>query len=292
MPWQEAITVKLREEFVLKALEPYSNVSELCRAYGISRKTGYKWIKRFREGGIEGLADRSRRPHTSPLRASGEVVLRVIELRRRHKTWGPKKLRVVLLRSIPQRDAPSVRTIARILKRAGLVRPIGRPRGRNVSMAPTERPEVVATSPNELWTVDFKGWWRTRDGKRAEPLTVRDAHSRYVICAKLLESTKAHPVQSVFKGLFEHYGLPKAILVDNGAPFVSMHSRAGLTSLSAWWVALGIQMVRGRPGHPQDNGGHERMHLDLRFEVEDIAADNLEMQREVLEDWRQRFNHV
>ena len=289
MPWKEAEMSKLREEFILRALEPDVNLSELCREYEISRKTGYKWLQRFKEGGIEGLRERTRRPHSSPLSASGEAVLRILELRRSHVRWGPKKLHAVLARQLKAAELPSERSIARILERAGVS--VSRAR-RPATNAPTVPPRAEATCPNMLWTVDFKGWWRTGDGSRAEPLTVRDAYSRYVLCAELMTTTTGEASRRVFERLFEKHGLPESLLVDNGSPFVSMRSPGGLTTLSAWWVSLGIRLVRSRPACPQDNGGHERMHLDMRFDVEDVATHDLEGQRAALERWRHEFNHV
>lgn len=289
MPWEEQPVVNRREEFVLRALEPGANIAALCREEGISRKTGYKWINRFKEKGRVGLEDLSRRPRNSPLRASGEATLQVIELRQAHPTWGPKKLHAILLRASDLDEVPSVRTIARIIDRAGLVKKRKR---RRQPAAPTDAPNAVQAVPNDLWTVDFKGWWRTRDGRRAEPLTVRDGASRYLLCAELMESTAGAAVRPVFERLFQRNGLPTAIQVDNGAPFASTRSRAGLTTLSAWWVSLGIEVIRGRPGHPQDNGGHERMHLDVRYEVEDVPADDLVAQRAALEVFRHEFNEV
>ena len=289
MPWREKNRMKLREEFVLRALEPDANMAALCREYTISRKTGYKWLKRFREAGIVGLADLSRRPHSSPLRVSGELVLRILELRIAHPRWGPRKLRAVLARTLEADDVPSIRTIARILERAGMVRK----RGRRRTTTEVSRPDIPeATRPNELWTADFKGWWRTADGVRAEPLTIRDAHSRFVLVAELMETTKGSAVREVFEKLFERRGLPRAILVDNGSPFACTRSPGGLTTLSAWWVSLGIRLHRSRPGHPQDNGGHERMHLDMRFDVEDAPADDIPAQRIALIRWQMTFNFI
>ena len=289
MPWKEIDVSTLKEEFILRALEPASNLSELCREFEISRKTGYKWLARFNEGGLEGLRERSRRPHSSPLSASGEAVLRVLELRRSHPRWGPKKLHAVLARQLKAMELPSQRSIARILERAGVS--LSRSRRPSVD-APKVPPRAEATSPNMLWTVDFKGWWRTQDGSRAEPLTVRDAYSRYVLCAELMTTTTGEASRLVFERLFEKHGLPETILVDNGSPFVSMRSPGGLTTLSAWWVSLGIRLLRSRPACPQDNGAHERMHLDMRFDVEDVATHDLEGQRAALERWRVEFNHV
>lgn len=289
MPWPETSVVKLRHEFVLKALEPHANIAELCRETGISRKTGYKWIQRFRESGLEGLQDLSRRPHRSPLRASGEAVMRLLELRGAHPRWGPKKLRVVLGRELDADEVPSIRTISRVLERAGEVRA---QRRAQPAAAPTEKPSPDVEGPNDLWTIDFKGWWNARDGARCEPLTVRDDWSRMVLCAQLMDEPGADGVRKELERLFENHGLPKAILADNGPPFAMTRARCGMTTLSAWWVSLGIRLLRSRPGHPQDNGGHERMHLDLRYEVEDIGADDRLAQQAALDRWRHEFNHV
>lgn len=289
MPWPETSVVKQRHEFVLRALEPGANISDLAREHGISRKTAYKWLERFRERGVLGLEDLSRRPHCSPLRASGEAVLEVLRIRSEHSTWGPKKLHAVLARSKKGDELPSVRTIQRILERAGEVTRRRRPapQGR-----PVTAPESDVKGPGDLWTVDFKGWWNADDGARCEPLTVRDAHSRFVLCAQLVHDTCSEAVKAEFEQLFKEHGLPRAIQVDNGPPFACTRAVCGLTKLSAWWVALGIRVIRGRPAHPQDNGAHERMHLDMRYEVEDVGADSIAVQQERLDTWRQEFNHV
>jgi len=282
--------VKLRAEFVLKALEPEACMAELCREFGISRKTGYKWLARFRARGMRGLDDLSRRPHQSPLRASGEGVLRVIEMRQRHPSWGPKKLHVVLKREPTLKQVLSVRTIARILSRAGEVLSKRRiPSQQDVS---TTAPQIRADTANETWTVDFKGWWRSNNGEHCEPLTVRDAASRFVLCADLVQSRGTEPIRLIFQALFEKYGLPACIHVDNGSPFACTRSRGGLTRLSAWWVSLGIRVERGRPGCPQDNGAHERMHADISCELQMHAADTKELQQAALDEWRHEFNHV
>jgi putative transposase len=279
---------KVREEFVLRALEPNANVAELCRAYGVSRKTGYRWIGRFKITGIAGLSDASRRPHTSPVRATGDAVLNVLEERRDHPRWGPRKLRAVLLRRMQAIDVPSERTIARILERAGEVRSPKR-RRRDTPRAATA--EVLA-EPNDVWTVDFKGHWSSVDGARCEPLTIRDGCSRFIFEIRLMRDRRAESVRKVFHRLFKEYGLPRAIQVDNGTPFVSTRAPGGLTTLSAWWVSLGIRLVRGRLGHPEDNGGHERMHLDMRYELEDVAASDFEAQQLACDRWRKEFNNV
>lgn len=278
----------LREEFVLRAKAPRANVAELCRVYGISRKTGYKWLARFRTGGVEGLRDMSRRPRRV-VETSGELVLRVAELRRAHPTWGPKKLRFLLVEQKLE-DVPSAKTIGRILERLG--EPKLRVSSRVARAVQRTAPTHVVEAPNDLWTVDFKGWWRTQSGEHCEPLTVRDAFSRFVLCCKVMTSTAMAGVRAVFERLFEQYGLPREIHVDNGSPFGSTRARAGLTKLSAWWTALGIRVVFSRPGCPQDNGGHERMHGDLALEVERDAAVSNRAQQRACDRWVQEFNHV
>lgn len=282
--------MKLREEFVLKALEPKANKAELCREYGVSRKTGYKWLKRYQQRGLDGLADLSRQPHSSLLRASGEAAVETIRLRREHPRWGPKKLRAILLRSMNPSEVPSVRTIARILDRAG--EPLARRPRRRIAMEVTAAPKVEVNGPNDLWSVDFKGWWRTKDGSFAEPLTVRDAHSRYVLCVELVESRSTERIKRVFERLFEKHGMPQTILVDNGSPFVSMSSRGGLTCLSAWWVAVGIRVNRSRLAHPEDNGAHERMHGDIHYDLEVSAEETFAAQQAACDRWRVEFNEV
>lgn len=194
MPWKKTEVEKVRENFVLKALEPHANVAELCREYSVSRKTGYKWIERFTARGLAGLADLSRRPRASPVQVTGEAVLHVLEQRRAHARWGPRKLRRVLLRQLAPAEFPSERTIARILDRAGEIRsPKRRPR-----TAPTSPPDEIPVEPNDLWTLDFKGYWTTTGGEKCEPLTVRDAYSRFVLQARLMKSRSGDSVRREF----------------------------------------------------------------------------------------------
>jgi transposase InsO family protein len=276
--------MEIREQFVLRASGRGVVFAELCREFGVSRKTGYKWQKRFKQQGVDGLADASRRPRRS-IRVQGEVVLRVLELHARYK-WGPKKLRDLLRRE--HGKSVSARTIARILRRAG----IG-PRRRRVRLirSPVPRaPTVKPSRPNAVWTVDFKGWWCARDGQRCDPLTVRDAFSRYVLWARLVEGHTFEAVQSEFKRVFREFGLPDCIHVDNGEPFASTGARAGLTRLSAWWVSLGIRLVRSRPGKPQDNGAHERMHADIARDLQASPAATRSAQQRALSIWRRQFN--
>jgi transposase InsO family protein len=194
----------------------------------------------------------------------------------------------VVLRRRFREQTPSERTIARILRRAQLVRAKRKRRPRNI----VERaPEVEAHAPNDVWTVAFKGWWLSADGRRCEPLTVRDAFSRFLFTVVLCAST-TQDVRRIFEQLFRKYGIPRAIQCDNGGPFISVRPPGGLSRLSAWWVSLGIRIVRSRLACPQDNGGHERMHRDISQEVQVLPANTKALQQRVLDRWRQEFNHV
>jgi putative transposase len=281
MPWKQVETMNQRREFVLKAIETH-NFRELCQEYGISTKTGYKWKERFLEYGLRGLGELSRRPKSSPKGLDEAVVCEIIRLKQKHRYWGPRKIRRVYERW--HQDIPSESSFKRVLERAGLVQP-RRLRARHQSGRLFSGRK--ANAPNEVWTVDFKGWWWQSEGKRCEPLTVRDEFSRYVLELRAMASARGQAVRSCFERLFERHGLPGAIRSDNGAPFASDQGVLGLSRLSAWWVALGIDLERGRPGCPQDNGGHERLHLDVERE---LRAADLAEQQAGFEEWRTTFN--
>lgn len=278
--------MSLKIEFVERANKG-EKVAPLCRQFGISRTTGHKWLKRFRELGYEGLEEESRRPKSAPLATAEELVLAVLEARDAHPRWGPKKLEVLLRRRFKELT-PSERTIARILKRAHRVR---QRRRRGPKSVITAAPVVSATTPNDVWTVDFKGWWRAVNRQRCDPLTIRDALSRYVLASTLCRLTIVE-TRPVFERIFRRHGVPRIIQCDNGPPFISVNARGGLTALSAWWVSLGIQLARSRPGCPQDNGGHERMHRDIRADIQATPAADLRSEQRRLDRWRQEFNHV
>jgi putative transposase len=286
MPWKERRIMSMKMEFVGRVAAG-EKIAPLCREYGISRTAGHKWVKRFKEQGYAGLEEESRRPRSAPLATAEELVVSTLQARESHPRWGPRKLHLLLRRRFGD-ATPAVRTIARILKRANKVRE----RRKRVPISVIEHaPTVKAVCPNDVWTADFKGWWRVLDGTRCEPLTVRDAASRFVL-ALVASSTTGQVVRAVFEQLFRRHGMPKAIQCDNGTPFISVRARAGLSALSAWWVSLGIRIVRSRPGCPQDNGGHERMHADVCAEVQSNPAENLAAQQRLLDRWRQEFNHV
>lgn len=278
--------MSLKIEFVERAMRG-EKVSALVREFGITRAAGYKWLKRFKEQGYEGLEEKSRRPKSTPLATAEDIILAVLETREKHPTWGPRKLEIVLRRSLGE-QTPSERTIARILKRAKKVRERRKQRPLNVVEL---APRIAPKQPNDLWTVDFKGWWQARNGERCGPLTVRDAYSRFILATVVCPST-LRAARAVFERLFRKYGVPSAIQCDNGEPFVSVRSRGGLSKLSAWWVSLGIRLVRSRPGCPQDNGGHERMHADISAEIEMSPSASADSEQRRLARWRQTFNHV
>lgn len=288
MPWKEQRKMSQKLEFVEKARKPGVRMTTLCREYGISRETGYKWLNRYKREGADGLEEHSRRPKASPLSTAEDIVMAVLELRSKYPRRGPKKLCVQLKRVLGE-QTPSVATIARILKRFGQVRQRSRFRRINVVDA---APSIKAQHCNEIWTVDFKGWWRLCTGQRCEPLTVRDAYSRYVFAVQVLTSTNMLGVKRAFERIFRRYGVPQYIQCDNGNPFVNVQARGGLTRLSAWWVSLGIKIVRSRPGCPQDNGGHERMHRDIREDLQGFPATSLASEQRDCDRWRQEFNHV
>jgi len=274
--------------FIEQAIRPKANIAQLCRDHGISRQTAYKWLKRYKKRGFDGLEERSRRPRSSPFITGEEVVAALLVARAAHPRWGPRKLIGVLRHELGD-ATPSERTVARILDRFGEVRHRRKRRGLSV----VERaPEVSAKAPNDVWTIDFKGWWRATDGTRCDPLTVRDAYSRFVLALELLPHATGPEVQRVMSRLFRRYGVPKAIQCDNGSPFICVRSAAGLTRLSAWWVSLGIRIARSRPGCPQDNGGHERMHLDVAGDLQSAPAATVLLQQRACDRWRQEFNHV
>lgn len=275
-------------EFVEKASKPKANISALCRQYGIARQTGYKLLGRFKKHGYEGLEEESRRPKTSPLATAEEVVAAVLAIRQRHPRWGAKKLMVVLRRTLGD-ATPSARTVHRLLLRFGKIK--SRHARPQLSVVDTA-PNVTVAAPNDVWTIDFKGWWRTGDGTRVNPLTIRDAHSRFVLTCELVEAGTGEVVKTVMLRLFRRYGVPAAIQCDNGSPFVSVQAMGGLSKLSAWWLSLGIKLVRSRPGAPQDNGAHERMHRDMAGDLEADPEETLLLQQRACRRWLQVFNHV
>jgi transposase InsO family protein len=282
MPWKENLKMDQRMEFVMKALA-HPNFRELCREYGISAKTGYKWRERFFERGLGGLNELSRRPHGHADELGEAVVCAMVRLKQAHPHWGPRKIQALYQRKHGG-EVPSESSFKRVLERAGLTVPRRMRRSTETGRLGSG---LKATQPNEVWTVDFKGWWKDREGLRVEPLTVRDEYSRMLLEMRALESSRTEAVQACFERLFERHGLPGAIRSDNGSPFASVRAVLGLSRLSAWWLALGINLERSRPGCPQDNGAHERMHRDIRRELE---GGRVGRDQSAFDLWREEYN--
>jgi transposase InsO family protein len=261
-------------------------MTELCEQFGVSRKTGYKWVNRFEEGGAAGLEDRPRIARHCPHRMSEDVREVTLELRRRHPTWGPKKLLAWLQKRWPDDAWPSASAVGDLLHREGLVRPRKTRRRR----PHPGRVVTSATAPNELWTADFKGQFRTLDWDWCYPLTIADLYSRYLLGIQALDGTDGYGVQPVFERVFREVGLPQAIQTDNGPPFVAPRGLLGLTELSVWWIQLGIQPVRIEPGHPEQNGAHERMHRTLKAETASPPSGNRGAQQRRFNRFQRVYN--
>lgn len=286
MPWKRISEMQEREDFVKRAIQPRANISQLCREFGISRSVGHKLVKRYREEGKKGIVPRSRKPKSHALEVSGEMVCEIVALRKKYPRWGGATLRELLLEK--HQDVPSSRTVDRVLERAGLVRERRTPRGRWLDREKLITPKY----PNHVWTVDFKGWWNTRDRKPCFPLTVRDGYSRYMLGVHALKGTSFEPTREAFEELFERYGMPEEILSDNGSPFASVLSVQGLTRLSAWWIKLGIHPRRILPRCPFMNGSHERMHKDMKAELQTNPGWNIKDQQARFDEWRNTYNCI
>jgi putative transposase len=261
-------------------------MTDLAERYGISRKTAYKWVDRYASDPEHGLAARSRAPHHHGRRIAPAVAAAIVALRRAHPRWGPKKLRAVLEDREPALVWPAASTIGDLLQRQGLSERRRRPR----YTVPVTAPLAHAQAPNDVWTADFKGWFRTTDGTRCDPLTVADAYSRFVLCCRITAPT-ARGVRPWFERLFREYGLPHALRTDNGPPFAT--TGAGqLSRLAVWWMKLGIQLDRIAAGHPEQNGRHERFHLTLQQDTATPPAATAAAQQRRFTRMCREFNTV
>lgn len=288
MPWKIVSLARARQQLVELMLARRQTLQVLCRRFSVSRKTAYKWLARFRRRGPAGFADCSRRPRRSPRRLSAPWAKAIKHWRKRRPHWGAKKIYGRLRRDWPRRRVPCVRSIHRCLQRLGRVRP---PVQRARPGPPLPLPGLTrARQSNQVWTVDFKGWFRTADGVRQEPLTVRDLFSRFVLCLRLLPNQDEAHARRAFGRLFRRRGLPGIIRVDNGAPFAG-RGALGLSRLSVWWLRLGIRVEFTRRARPGDNAGHEQFHGCYQQEI--VAAGGAErraMQRRS-DRWRASYNH-
>jgi putative transposase len=287
MPWSQTSPMDQRTQFIADYLRETLSTTELCDLYGISRKTGYKWIDRYLHQGPAGLDERSRRPWHSPNTTSPEIVEAFLEVRRRHPSWGGKKILTIVHRRHPRWELPGRSTVCEILKRHGMV-----PKKRNRRrIGHPGKPTSLILAPNDIWCADFKGQFKTGDGIYCYPLTVTDGYSRYLLGCQGLLSTAVAGARPVFTRLFKKFGLPTRIRTDNGVPFAT-NTLARLSSLSAWWVRLGVLPDLIEPGKPQQNGRHERMHRTLKAEATKPPAGNLQAQQRKFNRFREEFNHV
>lgn len=286
MPWSETNRMEQRARFVLDALRGDFTVSELCDRYGVSRKTAYKWIARFKSEGASGCVDRRRAPHRHPNATDPKLVARVVSARRKLPGWGPRALHGYLTRDYPQLAWPSPSTIGEILRRHDLIR-----KHRKRIHRPAWRPaRTVADEPNRVWTADFKGQFRLGNAHLCYPLTIADAYSRYLLLCRGLKGTGLGTARLGFEDAFREYGLPEVIRTDNGVPFCAPGSLLGLSQLSVWFLKLGIRLERSRPGKPQDNGAHERMHRTLKEHAVKPPRSNAAAQQRAFHRFRQLYN--
>lgn len=286
MPWDETTRMRQRLRFISELESCQYTMTELCERYGISRKTGYKWAQRYVEAGPGGLEDRPHVARSLPHQVSAEKAERLVNLRRRFPRWGPRKLRAWLERHHREEVWPAASTIGDLLKRHGLVES----RGSRRRLLPPRPPRVEATSPNAVWSSDFKGQFRLGNARLCYPLTISDGFSRYLLGCQGLETTSGEACKRVFEALFREYGMPHAILTDNGSPFAAASSLARLSRLSVWWIRLGIRPVLIQPGHPEQNGRHERMHRTLKAETARPPAADAPRQQKRFEQFRRTYN--
>lgn len=286
MAWKETGVMDERLKFVVDCLREEWTMAALCRRYGISRRVGYKWLRRYEEEGIDGLRDRSRVPLHCPSTIAESIVKRVVAYKGRHKTWGPKKILANLQKEHPRTRWPVTSTIGEILDRHGLVEH----RKKRRKATPSAEPLSHCTHPNDVWCIDFKGWFRTQDGVRCDPLTLCDGDTRFALrCQAMNGKTDTATVQASLEVAFREYGLPLAIRSDNGPPFAST-GLAGLSRLSVWWMRLGIRPERIRPGHPEENGRLERFHRTLKAETATPPKKSIRQQQLAFNRFLEEYN--
>ncbi len=285
MPWKETCTMSERHAFIEAWLSHNFTVSDLCRRFKISRKTGHKWINRFKSSGLEGLNDVSRARHAQAHRTPEWVVEKILELKCRYPSWGPVTIRSALYREAPLGDWPAASTVAQILNEHGLVKH-RRPRQKT---PPHTQPLAHATAPNEVWSADYKGQFRLGDGSLCYPLTISDNSSRMLLSCRGLTGPQIEPSIREYKRAFREYGLPKVIRTDNGWPF-AMNTLGGLTPLSIWLIKLDVYPERIAPGCPQQNGRHERMHRTLKAATASPPKSNLTAQQRAFNSFQREYN--
>lgn len=284
MPWKENVIVDERLRFIGRLLDG-DGMSELCRQFGISRKTGYKFLDRYRQMGLCGMADRSRRPKRYANQLPLQIEKEILKIKREKPSWGAPKIRHILKKKYPEVKTPAKSTVHCILDRNGLVHRKKRRRFRSEGT-----PLAPAQNPNDLWCADYKGEFTMGNSRYCYPLTITDFKSRYLLACEALESNAEVYAFQVFERAFKEHGLPRAIRTDNGVPFASPSALFGLSKLSVWWLRLGILIERIKPGNPQENGRHERMHLTLKKEATKPPGENLLQQQERFDRFINEFN--
>jgi transposase InsO family protein len=286
MPWKECRKVEEKLRFVARHLEGES-ISSLCREFGISRVTGHKLVERYRQSGMEALSDRSKRPYRMANQLPFQIESLIVDIKKEFPTWGAPKIRERMLTRYPDIKTPAKSTVHAVLERHGLVK------HKRAGARPKSQGTVLlgASTPNELWCTDFKGEFMLADRRYCYPLTVTDFHSRFLLCCEGLESTREAMAMTVFERLFREYGLPQRIRSDNGVPFASAHALHGLSRLAVWWLRLGIEIERIKPGNPQQNGRHERMHRTLKQATTRPPAINMLQQQDKFEDFIREYNY-
>jgi putative transposase len=285
MGWTETCAVEERMRFVVAVRKHEESFAAVCRQFGVSRRVGYKWLARFEAEGADGLFDRSRAPLRQPLRIAEDIMERCLEVRRTHPTWGPLKVRAYLARKSGETEWPAASTIGELFDREGLT--VKRKLRRR--SPPSSAPFAGCEAANDTWCIDFKGWFLTGDGKRCEPLTITDAHSRYLLRCQALARTDTEHVWPVLDAAFREFGLPNYLRSDNGSPFAS-RGVGGLSRLSVRLIKAGVMPERIAPGKPQQNGRHERMHLTLLQAVASPPARTMREQHERLRSFQQIYN--
>src|ERR1700693_453711 len=285
MPWKERSVTDERMRVVIR-LKEGEGIASLWREFGISRKTGYKIFERYEQCGLEGLSDRARRPFRYANQLPEQVEAAIVSAKREKPYWGARKIRERLLRRLPHAiKVPASSTVHAVLDRHGLVTRAARPRTRAEGTSLSD-----GLRPNDLWCTDYKGEFQLGDKRYCYPLTVTDHASRYLLLCEALESNREHFAFLAFERLFKERGLPQAIRSDNGVPFASPNGLFNLSKLSVWWLRLGISIERIRPGHPQQNGRHERMHLTLKQEGTRPAGQNILQQQAKFDAFIEEFN--
>src|ERR1700734_141196 len=284
MPWQRCSKMDERLRFVARLLEG-EKMAVLCREYDVSRKTGYKLFSRYKEQGYEGLTDRSRRPYRQGCRLPEAIEGLILSIKHEHPSWGAPKIREKIKRKALEISLPAISTVHAVLHRHELV---NRPRRRRHKAQGT--PLSTTRTPNDLWCADYKGEFMLADRRYCYPLTITDFASRYLFACEALSTTKEAYAFNVFESVFKEFGLPKAIRTDNGVPFASPNALYGLSKLSVWWLRLGIAIERIKPGNPQQNGRHERMHLTLKKEATRPAGANILQQQAKFDAFIEEFN--